>query len=143
MTWAGRVLSTPIKSRGRGLDGWDRRNDRIWTMKNKRRPSDPGAEAPGGDDAATRVQVGLERWAALSEGDDAAARAAFAPVVAEEILRLPGDPKSGERAALVERRVAGLPRSSFRTYGRDPSCGHAGGCGLGRGSSGVECISRG
>jgi hypothetical protein len=71
-------------------------------MKNKRGPADPGAQAPDGDDAATRVQVGLERWAALSEGDDAAARADFAPVLAEEILRVPGDPKSSERAGLVE-----------------------------------------
>jgi tetratricopeptide (TPR) repeat protein len=58
--------------------------------------------AAGGDAPASRVTAGLERWATLIKGEDAAARAAFAPVLAEEILRLPGDPRSRDRAAIVE-----------------------------------------
>ena len=62
----------------------------------------PNVFAPGAEpELSRRVHAGLERWARLVSSEDAAARAEFAPLLAEAIVRLPGDPRSSDRAALI------------------------------------------
>lgn len=58
--------------------------------------------APGKRAVGRQLRKSLQHWQALCAGNDLAARVALAPQLAEQIMRLPGDPTSSDRVVVLE-----------------------------------------